>query len=417
LRLAYLVSQYPFIRHTYLLREIRQLREVGWDISVIAIRPDDRAPTELTSEEREEAASTHYLLGNGIARLIFLQLRTFFTHPAGYFRGLSCALSYGRFDPVRTLYGLAYFAEAVAAGVWLEANNFFHVHTHYASTVAWILSRIFPIRISMTIHGSAEFDDTAGFRLRDKVIASESVIVISYFGRSQIMRAVPYVQWSKIEICPLGIDPESFPLADFRRDPEPFELLSVGGMASPRAVHILIQSAAILVRKGRRIVLRLVGDGPDRQLLQRLASELNLRDIVIFEGWKNQDELRAIYARTDIFVFSSFAEGIPVVLMEAMAHGLPCVAPRITGIPELIEHGVDGLLFTVSDEQELAAAIERLMDDPDSRLKIRQCARQKIENKYNSNRNVRALSDIFKRRLANASANGEQEAIRSAAVL
>jgi colanic acid/amylovoran biosynthesis glycosyltransferase len=402
LRLAYLVSQYPFIRHTYLLREIRQLRTLGWDIKVVAVRPDDRAAENLTPEEKEEAASTHYLLGSSVVRLMFSQIRTLFTRPAGYFRGLSCAVSYGRFDPVRTLYALAYFVEAVDAGLWLEANNFSHVHTHYASTVAWILSRIFPIHFSMAIHGSAEFDDTAGFRLRDKVVASEFVIAISYFGRSQIMRTVPYGQWSKIEICPLGIDTDSIVLADFRTHPEPFELLSVGGMASPRAAHFLIQSAALIVSQGRRILLRLVGDGPDRQLLRRLSSELNLRDVVVFEGWKNQDELQAIYARADIFVFSSFAEGIPVVLMEAMAHGLPCIAPRITGIPELIEHGVDGLLFTVSDEQELAGTIGRLMDDPDLRSKIRERARQKIECKYNNKQNIRTLADIFKRRFVNA---------------
>ncbi|MGA8029862.1 MAG: hypothetical protein WB992_22185 [Bryobacteraceae bacterium] len=289
MRLGYLVSQYPFVRHAYLLREIRQLRQLGWDINVIAIRPDDRDATELTAEEREEAASTHYLLGNSTARLLVLQLRTLLKHPAGYFRGLYRAISYGRFQPVRTLYALAYFAEAIAAGVWLEANRIAHVHTHYASTVAWLLSAMFPISISMTIHGSAEFDDPTGFRLRDKVAASQFVTAISYFGRSQIIRAVPYDQWNKVEVCPLGLDPEAFALREFRRNPEPFELLSVGGMASPRAFHVLIQSAAILAHGGRRVMLRLVGDGPDRPVLERLAAELGVADIVVFEGWKNQD--------------------------------------------------------------------------------------------------------------------------------
>jgi glycosyltransferase involved in cell wall biosynthesis len=397
-RIAYLISQYPFIRHAYLLREVRQLRQSGWDVRVMAVRPDDRSATQLTGEERDEAARTHYLLTNK-AGLILSLLRTFVTHPAGFLRGFACALSYGRFHPIRTLYGLLYFVEAVAAGVWLESNKLRHVHTHYASTVAWILSRIFPIRISLTIHGSAEFDDIAGFRLRDKVIASEFVFAISQFGRSQILRAIPPEQWSKIEVCPLGVDPEAFPLAEFRRNPEFFELLSAGGMATPRAFQFLVESAAILAAGGRHFVLRLVGDGPDRPLLERLAAELGVTSQVVFEGWKNQDELRALYARADLFVFSSFAEGLPVVLMEAMAQGIPCVAPRITGIPELIEDGVEGFLVTVADERDMAQKIERLMDDPDLRSAMRIAARRKIEAKYDNRANTRALAEAFERRL------------------
>lgn len=398
MRVSYLVSQYPFIRHAYLLREIRQLRQLGWDIEVIAIRPDDRPATQLTSEEREEAARTHYLLASK-ARLIVALVRTLFTHPIGFLRGLSNALSYGRFHPGRTLYALLYFTEAAALGVWLESRRLSHVHTHYASTVAWLCSRIFAAcSISMTIHGSAEFDDIAGFRLRDKVIASRFVVAISCFGRSQIMRAVSHDQWSKIEVCPLGVDPESFPLVEFRPNPEPFELLSAGGMASPRAFQILIQSAGLLAQAGRSVVLRLVGDGPDRPMLQRLAGELGVAGIVVFEGWKNQEELRASYARADIFVFSSFAEGLPVVLMEAMAHGIPCVAPRITGIPELIQDGVEGLLVTVADPHDMTQKIARLMDDADLRSSLRGAARRKIEESYDSQRNVRALSEIFRRR-------------------
>jgi colanic acid/amylovoran biosynthesis glycosyltransferase len=399
MRIAYLLSQYPHIRHAYLLREIRGLRDLGIELEVIAVRPDTRPSERQTPQEREEQAHTHYILGGANWTLAWAHIHTCLTRPIGYARGLLGALRYGRFQPARTFYGLIYLTEALAAGRWIRSRNLSHVHTHYASTLTWLIVMVFDLPVSVTIHGSGEFDDPEGFRLRDKVEAAQFVRVISFFGRSQIMRAVPAGEWRKIEICRLGVDPAEFPARPFRRDPEPFELLCVGGMARPRAFETLIQAVALLAAQERKVILRLVGDGPERPALEQLAVSLGVSRCVIFEGWQGQNELRRFYEHADAFVLSSFAEGIPVVLMEAMAMEIPCIANYIAGIPELLRDGIDGLLVPASDEKGLAGAIARLMDDPELRLRLGRASRTHVLEDYNLPRNIEALGAIFRRRL------------------
>jgi glycosyltransferase involved in cell wall biosynthesis len=393
--LAYLLSEYPHIRHAYLLREIRGLRKLGCTVATVAVRPDNRPADKCTSEEMEERASTFCIVNAGLGVILRAHLKTFFSRPIAWCAGLVRALSYGDLHPRRTLLAVYYFIEAVVAGSWITERGISHVHTHYASTVAWIMARVFPLEISMSIHGSGEFDDPRGFRLREKVDASRFVRSIGYFGRSQMMRAAPYDQWKKIEICRLGIDPALFPPRPFRDWPGPFEFLCVGGMASPRAFQFILQALAMAAP--RDVILRFVGDGPDRPMLERLARELGIADRVVFDGWKHQNQLREIYARTDAFVFSSFAEGIPVVLMEAMAMGIPCIAPVIGGIPELIRDGVDGLLFAASDTGALALAISRLIEDPALCRSLGASAHARILESYDLNRNIEILAGIFKR--------------------
>ena len=150
----------------------------------------------------------------------------------------------------------------------------------------------------------------------------------------------------------------------FREHPSPFELISVGRLVNIKGYPLLLDAVAQLRQACRDVRLTLAGDGPDRASLEAQAQRLGIADRVFFAGWKNQDELRELYRGSDACVMSSFAEGVPVVLMEAMATGVPCVAPRINGIPELIRDGVDGLLFTASDVEELVAAVGKLMDIP-----------------------------------------------------
>ena len=155
-----------------------------------------------------------------------------------------------------------------------------------------------------------------------------------------------------------------------------------------------------LIGQGREMTLSLVGDGPDRPALERHVARLGLTGKVIFEGWCNQDRVKTLYQGSDIFVLASFAEGIPVVLMEAMAMEIPCIATRITGVPELIADGIEGLLITPSDPAELAAAIARMIDSPELRAGIAKASRDKIVSRFHLSANVTALSAIFERRLA-----------------
>lgn len=396
MKLAYLLSEYPTLGHTYLLREVRQLRAMGWDIQTISVRRPGTRPLPLSAEETEELNSTWYILGSSLPAHIASHVATFFARPLRYLRGLGEALRFGRFHPRQTARAMAYFAEAVSAGHRLHTAGITYVHSVYSTTVALILSRIFDVHLSMTLHGPAEFTDPEGFAISEKVRAAELVCSISYFGRSQIMLWSSPSDWHKLRVTPLGVDAAGWKTAEFRERPRPFELVSAGRLVEIKGYRLMLDMVADLQKSGRDVRLTLAGDGPDRSSLEELAQRLGIADRVVFAGWKNQDELRELYRRSDACVMSSFAEGVPVVLMEAMASGLPCVAPRINGIPELIRDGVDGLLFTASDGQELAAAVGTMMDDPELRRRLAKSSPARVADKYNLQKNVQRLEELFR---------------------
>ena len=402
MKLAYLLSEYPTLGHTYLLREVRQLRALGWDIQTISVRRPEERPSPLSPAETEELNSTWYIVGGGVLEHLGSHAATFLTRPSRYLRGLATAFRFGRFHPRKTFLAIAYFAEAVYAGDRIRQAGITHVHAVYTTTVALMLSRIFDVHLSMTLHGPAEFIDPEGTCLRERVRTAEVVCTISYFARSQTMLWSSPEDWHKLEVTPLGVDARGWELAAFRERPSPFELIAAGRLADIKGFPLLLDAIAELRRQGRDVRLTLAGDGPARKGLEEQAQSLGIGDRVVFAGWKSQDDLRALYRQSDVFVMSSFAEGVPVVLMEAMATGLPCVAPRINGIPELIRDGVDGLLFTVSDVAELVAATERLMGDTETRRRMAESSRARVADKYDLHKNVERLALVLEKWLVSS---------------
>ncbi len=392
-RMAYLLSQYPAVNHVFMLREVRLLRELGFEIQAASIRKPDRDPGAMTSAEREETQSTYYVKSTGLGRLAQAHLQTLISRPASYSRGWTSALRIAGWR------GPLYFAEAVAVGDWMRRSRLRHAHTHYASTVGLLLARIFPVTVSMTFHGPAEFDDTAGSRLREKVAASLFSCAISRYGFGQIMAASRHRDWPKLELTPLGVEPGDFPPRPFRPDPSPFQIVCVGRLAAVKGQHVLIAAVDRLVQSGRKIRLRLAGDGPDRDELRQDVESRGLREHVLFEGNVNQDRLRQLYGESDALALSSFAEGLPVVLMEAMAMEIPCVASWVNGVPEIIAHGTDGLLVPPGDADALAGAIGKLMDDAPLRRALGQEARRKVLEQFTLRRNTEHLAGVFRRRL------------------
>jgi glycosyltransferase involved in cell wall biosynthesis len=156
----------------------------------------------------------------------------------------------------------------------------------------------------------------------------------------------------------------------------------------------------MLVRDKRSVMLHVVGGGPDREILEHYAGSLGMQPFVTFHGFTPQDKLNELYRRADIFALPSFAEGLPGVLMEAMAMEIPCVATRITGVPELIRDGIDGLLVPPSDADALARAIASLIDDPALRRRIAKAGRERVLARFNLQANSRHLAGIFERRVS-----------------
>jgi glycosyltransferase involved in cell wall biosynthesis len=401
MKLGYLVSQYPALSHTFVLREVLALRRHGFDVRVVSVRKCDRPIAALSADEAQEAKRTFSVIGAGRAHALLAAIRVLCRHPLGCLRGLLYAWSLSRGTPRLLLMYSLYFLEAVVAGEQFERQGVTHIHTHFSSTVLLILARIFRVRYSLTAHGSGEFVDVVGFHLAAKVAGAVFVATVGQYGMSQVMNASDPAHWHKVVALPLGVDVEAFRprSASERSQSEPFSLLSVGRLSPPKGYPILIEAVVLLRARGRNVTLTLVGEGPERATLESLIARRDLGDCVRLAGACNHERLPDYYGSSDAFVLSSFLEGVPVVLMEAMAMELPCVATWITGIPEIIEQDVEGLLVPPASASALAEAVERLMEDPAGARRLGSAARRKVLAKYHLEHNVERLAEEFRVRL------------------
>lgn len=405
MRIAYLVSRYPAISHTFILREVLALRELGFDINVASINSVDRPVAELTKEEENEVTRTFYVKQLSAPKVAWEHGCSFIRNPSRYMRSLVFALRLGESDLKRILFGFFYFVEAVLLARWMRQSNTTHLHVHFAtpaSTVGLITSHLTGASLSITVHGPDEFYDVKQYRLLAKIQGCSFLCTISKFASSQLMKLSPVEEWDKFEVTPLGVDPEKFPPRPNNAENGHFEILCVGRLAPAKGQHILIRALELVVKQKGNVRVRFVGDGPDRRSLENLAQQTGLADRVFFEGSVNQDRIREFYNRADVFVLPSFAEGVPVVLMEAMSMEVPCVTTRITGISELIRDGIDGLLVAPSDHEELANSIMRLMSEPELRRNLGEAGRRRVMSCYDLKTNTAKLAEVFRRRLGTA---------------
>lgn len=396
IRIAYLVSQYPAINHTYLLNEIRQLRRIGIEVHSLSVRGPDRRAKDLSEVEHAEMLSTHYILPDGVLSIITDQILAFVSRPIAYLDGVFFSLRMAGLNLRRCIRHLAYFAEAIAAGRWLRQRSINHVHSHFSSTVVLLLARMYDITISITIHGPDEFSDPVGFLMREKCHEAKAVIAISSFGRSQLLRYSDPSDWPKIRVSRLGVTVRDFHPSVPRLNPLPFELICVGRLEPVKGHHILLDAIAKLLAEKRSVRLRIVGSGTLRESLHQQVTRLGLESAVVFEGVLKHDRVLELYHQADLAVLASFAEGVPVALMESMAMGLPAVTTWVNGIPELVRNGVEGLLVTPADSDEIAAAVGNIMDDPELRLRMGVAARRRILDAYDLEKNVQRLGDVFR---------------------
>jgi colanic acid/amylovoran biosynthesis glycosyltransferase len=247
------------------------------------------------------------------------------------------------------------------------------------------------------VHGPVEFYDVTGFRLAEKARRATFVACISDFARSQVQAFLDPAEWDKVVSVPLGVDAGAFSSAprEAGTPGEPIKVLTVGRLVGVKGQAVLLDAAAELTRRGVAVELTLAGDGPERERLERRAATLGLGDRVEFAGSVGADRIADLYAAADVFCTSSFAEGVPTVLMEAMASGLPAVATAIMGIPELVEDGVTGLLVPPGRPDALADALERLALDPDERGRMGEAGRRKVVEERDPRRSAERLLSLI----------------------
>ncbi|MEO8662110.1 MAG: glycosyltransferase [Bryobacteraceae bacterium] len=398
IRVAYLVTQYPAISHTFILREIVGLRQRGVVVDVASVNSPDRPAAGLSTAEAAEAATTHYIKNVAIASVLAEQILFALRHPLSYLRGLAYAWWLAGTSPSRVLRYTFYFAEAVLLGKWMERKGQRHLHVHFATSgasVGLITSRLFQTSLSMTVHGPEEFDDVTWHRLAEKVRQCRFVSCIGYFARTQLMKISDAAHWDKLEIAPLGVNLDDFSPAGGMSETPTVEIVCVARLAPVKGHRVLIQAMEKLTAAGVPVRARLIGDGPERKALEAMVKARGLEGTVKLEGAMNPDRIREALAKADIFALPSFDEGIPVSLMEAMAMEIPCISTYVGGIPELMRNGIDGYLISPSDPDSLAQVISELVSDPALRSRIGLAGRIRVSEKYNLPANIDRLATIF----------------------
>lgn len=396
-RLVYLLSRYPAVSHTFFLNEIQELRKLGFTVDVASINQPDRLRSSMPAVEVEETDKTFYIKSAGAARAAVVAAKTLMLRPRVFGRGLTAALQLGRWDLSATIYAVFYFIEALILGDWMHSRGQRHLHIHFCgpvATVGMLASMAWGFPYSLTVHGPDEFYDVDKFYLREKIERAKLILCISDFCRSQLMRIAAPEHWDKMHVVRLGIDPQVFfPMRRVLEPERPLEILCVGRLVSSKGQLILLRACALLLSQGCSILVRFVGAGPDRKLLEEFAMQVGIP--AVFEGARSHEETRQLLGRADIFALASFAEGVPVALMEAMAMEIPCVSTSIAGIPELIRDGLDGLLVPASSAEALASALHRLIEDPILRRSIGVAGGKHVFTNYNLPQNVRSLARVF----------------------
>lgn len=394
--IAYLCSEYPAISHTFIYREIESLRKAGMTVHTASIRKPSNL-TVMTPAEQDEAANTLIVLSMPLLQMLGAHLHCIKKNPAGYLRMAASGLRLLTSGPKSPLKAVAYFAEAGILLQWLHRHSITHIHEHFANPtalVAILMKTYGGISYSISVHGPDIFYTVDSAMLAEKVQKAAFVRCISHYCRSQLMRISEPQEWDKLHIVRCGVDPDLY-----TPRPEPDNnvpnILCVGRLVPAKGQYILLEACGILKKEGLQFQLTIVGDGPDKLILEKAAKAGNMNDSVTFTGALGQDKVRDYYDRADLFVLASFAEGVPVVLMEAMAKEIPVISTRITGIPELIEHEQDGLLATPGDAEDLACQIRKLLNTPQKRRELGVSGRKKVIALYNQHANNQKMATLF----------------------
>jgi colanic acid/amylovoran biosynthesis glycosyltransferase len=412
--IAYITTGYPALSHTFILREVEALRRRGAEISTTSVH---RASSDglLSEADRHAFATTYALLPPRWRDVARAHLLAAVKHPHALWSTLRLALKLGRPGWRGRLWQVFYFGEAVTAWAHWRRLGIRHVHAHFMavpSDVALLASHLGrladsgPTSWSFTVHGMIEVWDVQSSRLAEKVRRAEAVVCISDFTRSQLMALVEEHHWPKLRVIRCGVRPTQYSGIG---EPPPGRprILSVGRLVPEKGQSLLLRALALLAERGVDAELELVGDGPNREKLGRLAAELGLEDRVRFAGAIGQDAIAAHYESATLFCLPSFCEGIPVVLMEAMACRRAVIATAVSGVRELVRDGDTGVLVSPGREDELADALQMLIADAALRRRLGDAAQRHVARRYDVDDSATQLSMLFAEVMGDSPAESE----------
>ncbi|MGR3617837.1 MAG: glycosyltransferase [Paracoccaceae bacterium] len=399
MKLAYILNTYPQPSHSFIRRELRALERQGFDISRIAMRRSDQDLVD--PQDREEAAQTQYVLDAGPLGLIKATLRRFWAKPSAFLRAARTAWEMGVAAQSGVVRHMVYLAEACWVAEYCQIHKVTHCHAHFgtnATAVARIARYLGGPKYSFTVHGPEEFDAAMALSLGEKLNDAAFAVAISQFGRSQLCRWADFATWSRLHVVHCGIEPDHF--SDPTEVPEgPLRLVSIGRFVEQKGQMTLLQALVELAaRGGPKVHLDLVGDGEMRPEFEQYIRENGLSECVQMTGWLDEQSLNAVLEQAQILVMPSFAEGLPMVIMEAMASARPVLATQIAGIPELVREEETGWLVPAGDATALTDALVKVSAIPNTQLQqMGQRGRARVLERHDVRIEGAKLAEIFRK--------------------
>lgn len=388
--IGYLTGQYPRGTDTFIQREVAAIRATGTEVVTFSIRRPDH-PDELDESQRVELDRTISVLPVSAGRVALAHLASAVRAPGAYLRTAALAVATAAPGAAGLARQLAYFAESAVLARHLRRAGVRHLHNHFADsscTVAMLASSLSGIPFSFTLHGPKVFFAADTWRIDAKLRAASFCSCISWFARSQAAVLAP----DRIDACHVvhcGVDPSI--VRPSTAEPGGQRLLFVGRLAEEKGLNVLVAAVAELAADRPGLALDVVGDGPERERVSDEIRRRGLDDVVTLHGHRTPARVADLVAATNVFVLPSFAEGVPVSLMEAMAAGVPVVATAVGGVGELVEHGRSGLVTRPGDVAALRDAIAVLLDDPALRAAMGAEGAAKVRAEFDSRIEARRL--------------------------
>jgi glycosyltransferase involved in cell wall biosynthesis len=397
-KIAYLINQYPMASLTFIRREIAAIEATGRSVQRYAVRAWD---TPLVDpDDLSEAARTRRILDVGSLRLLSALVGTALSRPRRFARALAEVWRFGRNSERGVTIHLIYFAEACVLCKWMQQDRIDHLHVHFGSnsaTVAMLCRLVGGPPYSFTVHGPEEFDRPASLGLGRKIRYAAFVVPISSYGRSQLWRWAEFRDWGKVHVIHCGLD-DSYLGAPVSAPCSAPRLINIGRLSEQKGQLILVEAAARLRAQGRDFEIVLIGGGPLREAIEERIRQLDLGTHVKLAGWMTGPQVRHELLASRGLVLPSFAEGLPVVIMEALALRRPVISTYVAGIPELVRPGETGWLVPAGDVDELVAAMIQMLDAPLDQLeRMGQAGAARVARDHDIRTEVGKLLDLIER--------------------
>ena len=397
MRIAYLVNCYPAVSHSFIRREIAAIEDAGGTILRFSVRPANLAALP-DSKDLLEYDKTTVILSRPWLQLILSMLVKIVSSPLQFYQALQIAFTHSslRFNDV--IRRIAYLAEATWLANQLKHEQIAHLHTHFGTNsamVARLSKKLGGPPYSFTVHGPDEFDKIEEMDLKGKIADAAFCVAISSYGRGQLMRWSQYSDWGKIEVVRCGVDEVFIKGDQLKQISNHPDFCSVARLSGQKGIPLLIKAAVQLKKEGYLFKIELIGDGEMRSEIEDIIQQNDVQDSIIVKGWASSHEIVRSVLNSRAMVLPSFAEGLPVVIMEALALERPVIVTDIAGIPELVDNRCGWLIPSGSVDALVGAMKSALQSSPQDLNRMGVVGRSRVLEFHDSQRNGAQLFKLI----------------------